>query len=130
MAAVKPGGFTLVEVLVALAIIGLALPALLFYVGGIADTSTYLREKTIAQWVASNRYAEAAIVRQLKGQVLQGTSTGRVEMASGEWHWQMEGRESNFDGIQELEINIFRAEKKALTGEELPLVNFVALIEQ
>jgi len=48
-------GFTLVEVLVALMIVAMALAALMVAVSGTARTSGYLRDKTLAQWMALNR---------------------------------------------------------------------------
>ena len=51
-------GFTLVEVMVALAIVALAVPALLFTLDQQIDGSSYLRDRSLAQIVAVNRLAE------------------------------------------------------------------------
>ena len=51
-------GFTLVEVLVALMVVAMGLAALMVAVSGTARTSGYLRDKTLAQWMALNRLSE------------------------------------------------------------------------
>ncbi len=48
-------GFTLIEVLVALVIVALGMSALLETLGSAADTATWLRDKTFAQWIAFNQ---------------------------------------------------------------------------
>ncbi len=54
-------GFTLVEVLVALAIIAVALAAGFRSVAQSAETATALKARTLALWVAQNRLAEAQL---------------------------------------------------------------------
>jgi general secretion pathway protein I len=51
----KRGGFTLVEVMVALLIVALALPALLMRIGGMATAAGHSRDVAIAYWVAENK---------------------------------------------------------------------------
>jgi prepilin-type N-terminal cleavage/methylation domain-containing protein len=66
------GGFTLVEVLVALVVVAIGLAALMVAVSGTARTSGYLRDKTLAQWIALNRLAE---VRLTVNKLAQSSST-------------------------------------------------------
>ena len=54
-------GFTLVEVLVALAIVAVALMASLRAVGGLAESAAEMRLRTLAQWSAENRLARIRI---------------------------------------------------------------------
>ncbi len=54
----KPAGFTLVEVLVALAVIAIALLAALRAAGQGTAAAGELRERLLAGWVAQNRLAE------------------------------------------------------------------------
>ncbi|AOY97547.1 type II secretion system protein GspI (plasmid) [Cupriavidus sp. USMAA2-4] len=50
-------GFTLLEVLVALAIVAVALGACLRVLGSMTDASEALRARTVAQWSADNQLA-------------------------------------------------------------------------
>jgi general secretion pathway protein I len=54
-------GFTLVEVLVALAIVAVALTAGFRGVAQSADSATLLKQRTLALWVAQNRLALAQL---------------------------------------------------------------------
>src|SRR6266581_3571523 len=54
-------GFTLVEVLVALAILAVALAAGFRSVAQTADSATVLKSRTLALWIAENRLAAAQL---------------------------------------------------------------------
>ena len=54
-------GFTLVEILVALAILAVALAAGMRAVAQSADGATMLKQRTLALWVAQNRLATAQL---------------------------------------------------------------------
>ena len=75
-------GFTLVEVLAALVIVALGMAALLMTLGSSASTVAYLREKTLAQWIALNQIATA----RLSGVMPKvGTSDGKIDYAGRRW---------------------------------------------
>jgi general secretion pathway protein I len=57
----RRGGFTLVEILVALAIIAVALTTGLRALAQAADSAGALKQRTLALWVAQNRVAAAAL---------------------------------------------------------------------
>jgi len=57
----RAGGFTLVEVLVALAIVAVALMASLRAVGSLTAAGTDLRLRVLAQWSAENRLAQMRV---------------------------------------------------------------------
>ncbi len=58
-------GFTLIEVLVALAIVGVSLGAVLRTLGVGVDGVLGMRERSLAQWAAENRLAELRLQRTL-----------------------------------------------------------------
>lgn len=60
-------GFTLIEVLVALAIVGVALAAALRASASMLGNSDALRLKLYATWSAENRLAEARLARTVPG---------------------------------------------------------------
>ena len=79
------GGFTLMEVLVALAVISVALAALISASTDSVYTSNNLKDRTFAQWVAENRATE---IRINKNRLVTGTTTGRVKMVHQQWDWK------------------------------------------
>ena len=56
-------GFTLVEVMVALAVVAIALPALMISLYQQVDSTGYLRDKSLAHMVAANKLSELRIRR-------------------------------------------------------------------
>ncbi len=99
-------GFTLIEVMVALVIVSVALPALLFEVQNQASHTGYLRDKAVAQWIAQNKMTELRVLRELNDQVFKGTASGEVEMAGADWTWYLEALDTEVDGIKRMEVSV------------------------
>lgn len=79
-------GFTLVEVLVALVIVAFGMGAVLAALSASANNVAALRDKTLAQWIALNRIADARLSLQ-PPQI--GTTEGDVKgFGNADWHWQ------------------------------------------
>jgi len=76
-------GFTLIEVLVALAIVTVGMAAVLGTLSSSADTVVYLRDKTFANWVALNQIAQvhAPEAQLITVQPFDPTSLGAIEKA-------------------------------------------------
>ncbi|MEP5324069.1 type II secretion system minor pseudopilin GspI, partial [Marinobacter alexandrii] len=83
-------GFTLVEVMVALAIVAIALPALLFTLYNQVDTTAYLRDKSMAQLVAVNKMTEVRLVALAQRELSAGREVGSATLADREWFWTVE----------------------------------------
>lgn len=60
----RNGGFTLLEVLVALVIVGTALGASLRAIGSLTQNSAGLRSSMMATWSAENRLAQIRLARE------------------------------------------------------------------
>lgn len=110
-------GFTLVEVMVALAVVAVALPALLLTLSQQLDGLRYLEDRTHAQWVAANRLAELRLVVRAKGSLQTGRVSGTEEMAGRSWYWWSEGVETEVPGFFRYEIVVSDQED----GEASPI---------
>lgn len=96
-------GFTLVEVLVALAIVTIGMAALLSALGSSADSASYQRDKTLAEWVALNRIEEVRLALQ---RPKKGKSDGEMEMAGEKWKWAQEVLETEVKGIVRVDVSV------------------------
>ena len=74
-------GFTLLETLVALAILAIALAAVMRATSGSTGNADAMRKRVLADWVAQNRMAELTAFQQWQA---IGKFSGREEQA-GEW---------------------------------------------
>lgn len=80
-------GFTLLEVIVAMAVAAIGLAGVIKVAGGNAYNAQYLQEKTFAQWVAMNQITELRVKNDFPA---IGKKTGDMEMAGRKWYWQQE----------------------------------------
>ncbi|MGE8360016.1 type II secretion system minor pseudopilin GspI [Pseudomonas sp.] len=80
-------GFTLLEVLVALAIFALVAASVLTATARSLQTASRLEDKTLAMWVADNRLVELQLERSA---VANGRDQGEVTFAGRRWLWQSE----------------------------------------
>ncbi len=111
-------GFTLLEVLVALAVAGTGLAGVIKVAGGNAYNAQHLQNKTLAQWVAMNRIAEIQVKHEFPA---IGEKKGDAEMADRTWYWHQETKAAPFPipdiqrRLRQVEINIYadEAHKKA-----------------
>lgn len=99
-------GFTLVEVMVALMVVALALPALIKALYQQIDGTAYLRDKSLAQWIASNRMAEVRLQVDRNDSLFKGERTGQDSMAGREWYWEMTSEETGVADFYRLEIRV------------------------
>ncbi|MGE0113568.1 MAG: type II secretion system minor pseudopilin GspI [Steroidobacteraceae bacterium] len=96
-------GFTLIEVLAALIIISLGMLAVIQAVSQTINNANYLREKTIAHWVAMNKLTE---VRLGMSTPPGGNSDGDVDMAGTMWHWRMTISATDAATMQRIDIKV------------------------
>lgn len=98
-------GFTLVEVLVALAVLAIALTAIVGTMGQAIDATTTLRERSIALWVAQNRLAEHQMRRDWPA---PDTTDGDAEIGGVKWFWREEVATTPEPRIRRIEITVRR----------------------
>ena len=80
------GGFTLLEVLIALAVIAISLAAATTAISGNIRNASGLQQRTYAHWVAMNKITELQLSHQWPS---IRTTKGSALMAKQEWYWSM-----------------------------------------
>lgn len=98
-----PQGFTLVEVLVALAVLAIALAAVLRAMGQAIDATTTLRERHVALWVAQNRLAQHQMSRAFPA---ADTKDGETEIGGQKWFWREQVSTTPEPRIRRIEITV------------------------
>ena len=101
---VKKRGFTLLEVMIALLVITLGMGAVMSTTSESGWKSTYLKQKTIASWVAFN---QIALYRAKRTWNSDTSSEGEAEMANVDWVWKMEVSETDDPSLRRLDIEVF-----------------------
>jgi general secretion pathway protein I len=105
----RTGGFTLVEVLVALMIVVLGLAALMITVSSTARTSGYMRDKTLAQWMALNRLSEVRLNLNKFG---QNTDTGELNFANRTWHYDTRYFDTSIPTMKRVVVRVYAGDAK------------------
>ena len=117
-------GFTLVEVMVALAVVAIALPALLVTLNQHVDATGYLRDKSMAQMVAANKFEELRILSRAGQSLLQGKESGVSSMAGRQWYWWLESQPTEANNFYRVAIDVAADEEQGAT----PLFTLVAFL--
>lgn len=117
-------GFTLVEVLVAVAVVALAVTAVLTAMMRQIDGSAYLRDKLFAQWVALNQLELMRLENRHSNQ-LPATDSGSVEMAGRTWYWRAQPQRSQADGFVQIDLNVAAEEGDSVQ----PLATVTAIFD-
>lgn len=98
-------GFTLIEVLVAVAVLALAMGAVLLSSSRYADNAIYLRDKTFASWVAHNLLNEWQIQQEWPK---PGKKEGKSEMAGRDWYWNAEISKTPDPQVRRVDLSVSR----------------------
>jgi general secretion pathway protein I len=103
-------GFTLVEVLVALMVVAIGLAALMVAVSGTARSSAYLRDKTLAQWIALNRLTQVRLNMTKFG---QNTDKGEIVFAGRTWHYDTRYFDTSIATMKRVDVRVYEGNAKA-----------------
>ncbi len=116
----RVGGFTLLEVLTAMAVLAIALGAAIKAVSDGACNATEIEERTLAHWLALNKIAEQ---RLLAAAPSVGAEKGSSLFAGRDWHWTAVVSETPDATTRRLQIEIRRQ-----PGEARPLLTRTAFL--
>ena len=96
-------GFTLIEIIVALAVLAMAMGAVISGMASHAGNAAYLREKTLALLVAHNRLTEIELEPAMPS---IGKSDGDAEFASADWRWSVAVSETPDETVRRVEVRV------------------------
>jgi len=113
-------GFTLLEVMVALIVVAIGLSAVVKTATQNAENIRYLRDKTLAHWVAMNKLTEL----QVRGQWPDlGSQSDAMMMADKKWYVIV--MVSDTMDLQLRRVEIAVSEKEGLSTPLVVLVGFI-----
>ena len=103
----RTAGFTLIEVLVALAIVAVALFAALRASGAATVNTAEYRDRLLAQWVAGNVMARAQVLRPLPA---LGETTQEEDQAGQRFVWVQRVSDTPNPRFRRVDIEVRRAD--------------------
>lgn len=96
-------GFTLIEVLVALAVVIIAFMAMYGSMIQSIAAVTLMQEKTLATWIAFDRITELRVANQFPD---DDESSGEIEMAGSEWVYTIKINPTASDDIRQVIVKV------------------------
>jgi general secretion pathway protein I len=114
-------GFTLIEVVVALAIVAIGMLAVFKTIGDTVNNVSTLRDRSFAAWIADNRITEL----RLSGQMPSVDETeGNLEYAGRRWHWVARVSQTPVEGLRRIDVNV-RREDDAPDSSLISMAGFI-----
>jgi general secretion pathway protein I len=71
--------------------------------GNAAANVSYLRDKTLASWVAENQIAERLLLPEWPA---IGTNNGRDEMAGRDWLWELRVQTTEDPDLRRIDVTV------------------------
>jgi general secretion pathway protein I len=107
-------GFTLLEVLVALAIFALVAASVLGVSARSLQTAAKLEDKTMAMWVADNQLSEMQLAPEVPS---VGNQQGQVDFANRQWLWQSTVETTSEPAMRRVTIWVATRDERGRGGE-------------
>jgi len=101
--AIRAKGFTLLEVLIALAILATGLMALSTSILNSTKGQTRQIERTFAHYVANNQLGEMKVEDAWPE---LGTTRGNIEMFNREWTWKQVVTKTTVDSLRRVDVSV------------------------
>lgn len=103
------GGFTLIEILIALAVFAVASSALITNATQTVSQTGLLRDKTIAHWIALNEMTQIrSNIRTEEDYPQTGTTQSEINMLYTDWLVEVEVASTENDDVRRITVDVFR----------------------
>ena len=96
-------GFTLIEVMVAMAIAALGLAAVAASVSQMVDAGVAMKQRTYASWIAHNKIAELRLANIVPD---VSESSGDTTYANREWTWRATVSETGVENLFRVDVQV------------------------
>ncbi len=96
-------GFTLLEILVALAVLALAMGAVIKATSDYTVSQAHLRDRTMATWVARNVLADFQVHKEWPS---IGEQKDTMEMGGREWDWLARTSQTDEAELRRLDVEV------------------------
>ena len=103
-------GFTLIEILIALAVLALAMGAVIKATSDYTAFQAHLRDRTMATWVARDVLAEFQLRKDWPS---VGEQKGTREMGNREWRWLARTSQTEEAELRRLDVEVMPADTDA-----------------
>ena len=96
-------GFTLIEVVIALAIAAIGLAAVTASVSQMVDAANSMQERTYAAWIGQNKITEMRLANIIPN---VSTTNGELVYAGMEWSWRAEVSETGVENLYRVDVEV------------------------
>ncbi len=121
MKSAKSRGFTLIEVVVALAIVAIGMLAVFKTIGDTVNNVSELRDRSFAAWIADNRITEIRVSGEMPS--VEETA-GEVEFGGRRWHWVTKVSQTQVKGLRRIDVSV----RRDGDAENASLVNLAGFV--
>jgi len=115
-------GFTLLEVMVALAVIAIGLGAVITEASRNISNAALLEDKTLGHWVAANKVAEMQVTKEWPS---AGEQSSDVEMAGRDWYLTVIIIDTPDERVKRMDVEV-----RTDSGSENPVVKVISYLGQ
>lgn len=124
-------GFTLIEVMIALAVLAFTLPALIMTMSSQLDNMAYLKEKSAAYWLAENEISKLRLEKIISNKLPKGTTTETEEFSGRAWVVNTEAVEIDYDQFNAkiIQVNVKVRPDSANLDDDYWLANMQVIMD-
>jgi general secretion pathway protein I len=94
--------------MIAVAVVGIGLVAAFSGIVQLSAGGAYLRDKTMAHWIAMNRLAE---MRLAEAWPATGESDEEIEFADQRWHWSAQVTATDVPSLRRIDLTVSRKDE-------------------